>query len=214
MFSGKSKRQFNHFCTLFKSWIRKVIQGHRSNAWSSSAFPRMNYNPCKMQEESYKPWCLNFLPSHSDHHKSLLRLASCVSEVTQVSACADPAQGFDQGTCPRPTWVESCLAVLHPVLTQTWIYVSRGNVDFLEPHVVLLTRLEKLPEEALHISNNFKERERELLRTSQAVHTPGEAAWSQADWVWIPALSLFIVWSTISYLFFHTFLSLSIKWRL
>lgn len=100
--------------------------------------------------------------------KSLLRLASCVSKVTQVSACADSAWGFDQGTCPRPSTVVSCLAVVHPVLTQTWIYVSCGNVDFLEPHMVLLTRLEKLPKEALHISNNFKERENcsELLKQS------------------------------------------------
>lgn len=124
------------------------------------------------------------------------------------AACA---RGFCWGSRPRPLAIVSCLAAAAPVLTQTWKWVRCASGDFLEPHAGLVTRLQKLPEEALCVSNNFK-RERKSPRTPNVVHTLGNTAWSQADWVWSSGLSLFTVWSMVSDLPLHTLLSLSVNW--
>lgn len=123
--------------------------------------------PCKMQEESYKPWCLNFLPTHSDHHKKSLRLASCVSKVTQVSACADSA--WDLIRAPVPD-LNSCLmfgcgsscADTDLNICQPWqcrlLGTSHGASD----------QAREIAKGSLTYHNNFKERENcsELLKQS------------------------------------------------
>lgn len=77
----------------------------RSDAWSSIAFPRMSYNLCMMRTASYNLLCLNFLPCHPGHHRSLLRLANCVSKATWVSICADSAQDSIRAPIPDPHWL-------------------------------------------------------------------------------------------------------------
>lgn len=106
LFSGKSK-QLNHFCTLFKAWMKEVIQGHVSNSWSSIAFFIMNYKLCKIQKESHHPWCLTS-SLHPGHHRSLWLLAAVSAKPHEFPPMLTVPQGSHRARSQTPISCHVC----------------------------------------------------------------------------------------------------------
>lgn len=160
---------------MFKSWIRKVIQGHRSNVWSSIAFPKMNYNLCKMQKKN--PDVLTSFHATLATAKASWGWQAVSAKPHEFPPVPTLPKQFIRAAIPDPH--KLCHVWLWWILCwHTWRCVS-----FLKSHTVLVTRLQKSPHfnEGLHFSNNFKEREKKITQNSLCSPLLGEAAWSQAE---------------------------------
>lgn len=142
-----------------------------------------------MQKESYNPWCFNFLPCHPRDHRSLWRLASGWQQSHTSFRLRGHCLRIPSGHSSQTLVRVPCGTVVVPVLTQAWSCVCRDRGVLWELHTMLGTWLQKSPKKPCASAVILK-RERKLPGTPYGVHTLGEAARSQADWVWIPALSL------------------------
>lgn len=124
--------------------MRKVIQGHRSQAWRSPLSSEGNHNLCKTQRERYSPCCppgggLDFPLCLPGHHSRLQRLENTVSKATEFPSLILPLGSESQALLGHGhfrLWDAVCWHTLGDawqvpivVMTEetTWVTRDRGG---------------------------------------------------------------------------------------